>query len=121
MYDARSMPKFRRPLALIIAVVVAITLGAGTRVVAALSTVQLGIDRSNMATEWSIGPPAEPKIYPFTGSYNGAGALEARRLAVLDGTVTPASGRGFATASAPTPPRMLSSSSTWFPPSLPAR
>src|ERR1700723_2494332 len=34
MYDARSMPKFRRPLALIVAVVVALALGAGTRVAA---------------------------------------------------------------------------------------
>jgi hypothetical protein len=47
--------------------------------------VEMGIDRSNMATEWTLSPPAEPKIYPFTGPYNGAGVFEARRTAVFDG------------------------------------
>ena len=47
--------------------------------------VELGIDRSNMATEWTISPPGEPNIYPFNGPYNGAGMFEARRLAVYNG------------------------------------
>src|SRR5580704_14254695 len=46
---------------------------------------EIGIDRSNMATEWTISPPGEPNIYPFNGPYNGAGVFEARRLAVFDG------------------------------------
>jgi len=52
---------------------------------APLQAVELGIDRSNMATEWTIGPPAEPKLYPFTGPYNGAGVFEARRVAIFNG------------------------------------
>lgn len=47
--------------------------------------VQIGIDRSNMSTEWSLGPPAEPKAYPFDGAYNAPGVFEARRVAVFDG------------------------------------
>lgn len=47
--------------------------------------VEFGIDRSNMATEWTISPPAEPNTYPFNGPYNGAGVFEARRVAVFDG------------------------------------
>ena len=46
---------------------------------------EIGIDRSNMSTEWTLSPPAEPNIYPFNGSYNGAGVFEARRVAVFDG------------------------------------
>src|ERR1700676_4721029 len=46
---------------------------------------EIGIDRSNMATEWTLSPPAEPKIYPFNGAYNGAGVFAARRVAVFDG------------------------------------
>lgn len=46
---------------------------------------EIGIDRSNMATEWTLSPPAEPNIYPFNGPYNGTGIFEARRVAVFDG------------------------------------
>ncbi|SRR5579872_4917827 len=46
---------------------------------------EIGIDRSNMATEWTISPPGEPNIYPFNGPYNGVGVFEARRVAVFDG------------------------------------
>jgi hypothetical protein len=48
-------------------------------------TLEIGIDRSNMATEWTLSPPAEPNIYPFNGPYNGAGVFEARRVAIYDG------------------------------------
>jgi len=51
----------------------------------AMPEVEFGIDRSNMATEWTLSPPAEPNIYPFNGPYNGAGIFEARRTAVFDG------------------------------------
>ena len=50
-----------------------------------LSPVATGIDRSNMSTEWTLSPPAEPRVYPFTGSYNGPGVFEARRNAIFDG------------------------------------
>jgi len=46
---------------------------------------EIGIDRSNMSTEWTLSPPAEPNIYPFNGSYNGTSVFEARRVAVFDG------------------------------------
>jgi hypothetical protein len=46
---------------------------------------EIGIDRSNMSTEWSLSPPSEPNIYPFNGPYNGPGVFEARRVAVFDG------------------------------------
>jgi hypothetical protein len=46
---------------------------------------EFGMDRSNMSTEWTLSPPSEPDIYPFNGSYNGAGVFEARRVAVFDG------------------------------------
>jgi hypothetical protein len=49
------------------------------------SNVEIGIDRSNMSTEWSLSPPAEPNISPFNGPYNGPGVFEARRVAVFDG------------------------------------
>ena len=48
--------------------------------------VEFGIDRSNMATQWTLAPPLEPNISPFLSSeYNKPGDLEARRVAVLDG------------------------------------
>jgi hypothetical protein len=47
--------------------------------------VEIGIDRSNMATEWTLSPPAEPNVYPFNGPYNGPGVFELRRVAVFDG------------------------------------
>lgn len=50
-----------------------------------LPRVEIGMDRSNMATEWTISPPGEPNIYPFNGPYNGTGVFEARRVAVFDG------------------------------------
>ena len=46
---------------------------------------EIGVDRSNMSTEWTLSPPAEPNVYPFNGPYNGAGVFEARRKAVFDG------------------------------------
>ncbi len=51
----------------------------------AFPPLERGIDRSNMATEWSLAPPAEPNVYPFNGPYNGSGVFEARRVAVFDG------------------------------------
>jgi hypothetical protein len=48
-------------------------------------TIERGIDRSNMSTEWTLAPPAEPNVYPFNGFYNGAGVFEARRVAIFDG------------------------------------
>jgi hypothetical protein len=48
--------------------------------------VEFGIDRSNMATQWTLAPPHEPNISPFlTSEYNKPGNFEARRVAVLDG------------------------------------
>jgi hypothetical protein len=47
--------------------------------------VEIGMDRSNMATEWTIAPPGEPNIYPFNGPCKGPGVFEARRVAVFDG------------------------------------
>jgi hypothetical protein len=52
---------------------------------AKLPKLEIGIDRSNMSTEWTLSPPAEPNIYPFNGPYNGPGVFEARRVAVFDG------------------------------------
>ena len=47
---------------------------------------EFGIDRSNMATQWTLAPPHEPDISPFVASdYNKPGNFEARRVAVLDG------------------------------------
>ncbi|MEW6436206.1 MAG: hypothetical protein AB1508_03435 [Pseudomonadota bacterium] len=48
--------------------------------------VEFGIDRSNMATQWTLAPPHEPNVSPFLASeYNKPGDFEARRVAVLDG------------------------------------
>jgi hypothetical protein len=52
---------------------------------AAASRLEIGMDRSNMATEWTLSPPAEPNIYPFNGPYNGPGVFEARRAAIYEG------------------------------------
>ncbi len=50
------------------------------------SPLQFGVDRSNMATQWTLAPPQEPNISPFLASeYNKPGDFEARRIAVLDG------------------------------------
>lgn len=51
----------------------------------AVPKMETGIDRSNMGTEWTLSPPAEPNAYPFNGPYNGQGVFEARRIAVFDG------------------------------------
>ena len=48
--------------------------------------VEFGVDRSNMATEWTLAPPHEPNIAPFLAAdYNKPGDFEARRVAVMDG------------------------------------
>jgi hypothetical protein len=48
--------------------------------------VEFGLDRSNMATQWTLAPPHEPNISPFlTSEYNKPGNFEARRVAMLDG------------------------------------
>jgi hypothetical protein len=52
---------------------------------ASMPKLEIGIDRSNMATEWTLSPPGLPNIYPFNGPYNGPGVFEARRVAVFDG------------------------------------
>ena len=57
---------------------------AGSRT-KAMPDVEIGIDRSNMSTEWTLSPPAEPNIYPFNGPYNGSGVFEARRKAIFNG------------------------------------
>jgi len=64
---------------------VAMSAVAASRPPKRLPGIEIGMDRSNMATEWTISPPAEPKIYPFNGPYNGPGVFEARRTAVFDG------------------------------------
>jgi hypothetical protein len=51
-----------------------------------LPPLEFGVDRSNMAVEWTLSPPNEPNISPFLSSeYNKPGDFEARRVAVLDG------------------------------------
>ena len=51
-----------------------------------LAPLEFGIDRSNMATQWTLAPPHEPDVSPFLASeYNKPGNFEARRIAVLDG------------------------------------
>jgi hypothetical protein len=50
-----------------------------------LPKLEIGVDRSNMGTEWTLSPPSEPNIYPFNGPYNGPGVFEARRTAIYDG------------------------------------
>ncbi|MEW6632243.1 MAG: alpha-L-arabinofuranosidase B, partial [Pseudomonadota bacterium] len=57
----------------------------GTRL-APLAPLEFGIDRSNMATQWTLGWPQEPKVSPFLAAdYNKPGNFEARRVAVMDG------------------------------------
>jgi hypothetical protein len=47
---------------------------------------EFGIDRSNMATQWTLAWPQEPKVSPFlSADYNKPGNFEARRVAVMDG------------------------------------
>jgi hypothetical protein len=49
-------------------------------------SVEYGIDRSNMGTQWTLSWPSEPNISPFLSSeYNKPGDFEARRTAVFDG------------------------------------
>ena len=51
-----------------------------------LAPLEFGVDRSNMATQWTLAPPHEPDVSPFLASeYNKPGNFEARRIAVLDG------------------------------------
>ncbi len=51
-----------------------------------LTPLEFGIDRSNMATQWTLAPPHEPNVSPFVASeYNKPGNFEARRIAVLNG------------------------------------
>jgi hypothetical protein len=53
---------------------------------APVAAVEFGVDRSNMATEWTLTPPHEPNVSPFLAAdYNKPGNFEARRVAVLDG------------------------------------
>jgi hypothetical protein len=48
--------------------------------------VEFGIDRSNMATQWTLASPHEPNVSPFLASeYNKPGDFEARRVAVMNG------------------------------------
>ena len=48
--------------------------------------IEFGIDRSNMATQWTLAEPHEPNVSPFLASeYNKPGNFEARRVAVMDG------------------------------------
>jgi hypothetical protein len=50
------------------------------------ASLEFGIDRSNMGTQWTLAPPSEPNISPFLAAeYNKPGNFEARRVAVLDG------------------------------------
>jgi hypothetical protein len=51
-----------------------------------VAQLEFGIDRSNMATQWTLGWPQEPSASPFLKEeYNRPGNFEARRVAVLDG------------------------------------
>ncbi len=59
--------------------------GAAGQPYVKLPALELGMDRSNMGTEWTLGPPGLPNKYPFNGPYNGPGVFEARRTAVFDG------------------------------------
>jgi hypothetical protein len=59
---------------------------AGLALGSTLAPVEYGIDRSNMATEWTLAWPQEPNVSPFLkAEYNQPGDFEARRMAVLDG------------------------------------
>jgi len=47
---------------------------------------EFGVDRSNMATQWTLSWPHEPQASPFLkADYNKPGNFEARRVAVMDG------------------------------------
>ena len=63
--------------------------GAAAAPVARLASpapLEFGVDRSNMATQWTLSWPQEPRIAPFlSADYNKPGNFEARRVAVLDG------------------------------------
>ena len=51
-----------------------------------LPPLEFGVDRSNMATQWTLSWPQEPKASPFlSADYNKPGDFEARRVAVMDG------------------------------------
>jgi hypothetical protein len=53
---------------------------------ASLVPLEFGVDRSNMATQWTLGWPQEPKASPFLAAdFNKPGNFEARRVAVMDG------------------------------------
>ena len=50
------------------------------------ATVEYGIDRSNMATQWELSWPSEPNVPPFLAAdYNKTGNFQARRIAIFDG------------------------------------
>lgn len=74
--------RWRIPL---LGAVLALGLAPSPAYAGAAPKLEIGVDRSNMSVEWTLSPPAEPNVYPFNGSYNGAGVFEARRKAVFDG------------------------------------
>ena len=64
------------------ALTVLATGGAST----AVPPAEFGVDRSNMATQWTLSWPQEPQAAPFLpADYNKPGNFEARRVAVMDG------------------------------------
>lgn len=75
----------RRLSALVAIGLCLVALGRAEAASAALSPLEVGIDRSNMAAEWSLAPPAEPDVYPFSAPPKQPGVFEARRKAVFDG------------------------------------
>lgn len=60
--------------------------GASETRSSSLAPLEFGVDRSNMATQWTLSWPQEPQVSPFLAAdYNKPGNLEARRIAVMDG------------------------------------
>jgi len=60
--------------------------GAALDPPASSAPLEFGVDRSSMATQWTLAWPQEPKVSPFLGAdYNKPGNFEARRVAVMDG------------------------------------
>ena len=80
------MMKSKRLWIVATATVCALAFVAMRGTVAMAAPLEFGIDRSNMATQWTLAPPQEPNASPFlTAEYNKPGNFEARRIAVLDG------------------------------------
>src|ERR1700722_18826773 len=74
-----------RALAVLLTVGAAAAAGPDARP-ASPAPLEFGVDRSNMAMQWTLSWPQEPKAAPFLAAdYNKPGNFEARRVAVMDG------------------------------------